>query len=97
MSPNDYLKKIPMPHLNDVLAYSGLQRSPSTLNKFLTGAGLIGFGALAGAGLGLLLGSAQNRRRLSTMLTDFGKATAPVSNGIGKHDGMQASPGVVVR
>ena len=78
-----YLKKLSMPKFDDVLSYASLQRSPSTFSRVMSGVGLIGLGALVGAGLSMWFGSPKNRKQLSTALTNsIDKVSTLVSNGV---------------
>lgn len=83
MMTTDYVKKISTPKLDSALAWSGLQRAPSTLTKLLTGASFLLFGAFVGAGLTLWARSPKNRRKLSTALTNgIDKVSTRVRNGM---------------
>jgi hypothetical protein len=59
-----------IPKTDDFLSFTGLQRAPSMLNRVLTGAGLIGLGAMMGAGVGLWFGSPRTRQSVSKALAN---------------------------
>ena len=82
MNTPSYLKNLSIPKFDDVLAYSGLQRSQSILTRVLAGAGLISLGAILGAGLSFWFGSPKNRKQVTTAFTHgLDKVTSMVSNG----------------
>src|SRR5687768_12287049 len=81
-STSDYLKRVSMPKIDDVLAYSGLQRTPSAFSRFLAGAGMISLGCLVGAGLTAIFSSPKNRKQISNALnTGFDTVSSAVSQG----------------
>jgi hypothetical protein len=98
MSVTSQLKSVSMPKFDDVLAYSGLQRTPSAFSKVLAGAGLLSLGALVGAGLTFWLSSPKNRKavssaighgidKVSETIAEGMPVTAASGNGIAKaHD-----------
>jgi hypothetical protein len=81
--PTKYMKNFSMPKMDDVLAYSGLQRAPSTLNRTLTGIGLVGIGALLGAGLSYFLTQPRARKQVADAVSNgVEKVTSYVQNGV---------------
>lgn len=65
-----FLKNISVPSSDDVLAYAGLRRQPGVLGRVFTAAGLLGLGALLGAGVSLWFSSPKTRKQVTATLTN---------------------------
>ena len=104
MSLSEQLKILSMPKIDEALDYTGLQRTPSIATRVLAGAGLLGIGALIGAGLGIWLGSPKKRRELSIALVHgIDKVAAAISepeaecDPVANHDIVHTEPSLVAR
>ena len=70
MNRPDFIKNLSMPSSDEMLSYAGLRREPSFLGQFFAGAGLIGLGALVGAGVSLWFSSPRTRKQVTATLNN---------------------------